>query len=269
LKITLFSRNFKFMKIKTILFTLFFMVYSGFCCLAQINFNFINDEHDFGIAEEGITLNYTFEFTNDGKDTIHFKEETRDVRPGCGCTSSEYTKESIPPGGKGFVKAGYNTQGRIGNFNKSITISQKGTPYKILTIKGIVVKKTETPTANPNLKKFPIITLDKKSLDFGKLVKGKSGVYKMNIKNTGKDTLKILSSSSACQCITYKILNLKTNAEEKSILPGKSAFFEITYTPAAPMAMTDSRTNDLITIFTNDPKNSKIELSLQSEIIDK
>jgi hypothetical protein len=254
---------------KSTFLTFFLFIIISLSGFGQIKFNFSRDEQDFGIAEEGTVLTYSFEFTNDGKDTIHFKEESRDVRPGCSCTASEYTKEPIPPGVKGFVKAGYHTQGRLGSFNKSITISQKGTPYKILTIKGIVVKKTEAS----NLKlpsKLPLLEMVKNGHDFGKLQKNKAGIYRISISNKGKDTLRIISSTSACQCIKYKIVNSKDNTELKYLMPGKSGILEISYLPNSPSSpLSDFKTFDIFTIFTNDPKNSKIELPLQSELSEK
>lgn len=108
---------------------------------SQISFDFQEDEVDFGVIEEGEILTYTFNFINSGKDTIRLTEENRDVRPSCSCTASEYSKEKIGPGGSGKIKAGFNTTGRLGIFNKTILISQRGTPYKTLLIKGVVIKK--------------------------------------------------------------------------------------------------------------------------------
>lgn len=220
------------------------------------------------MAEEGVNLTYSFEFINDGKDTIHLKEESRDVRPGCSCTASEYTKEPIPPGAKGFIKAGYNTQGRMGAFNKSITVSQKGTPYKILTIKGVVVKKPEIAASDPKSKKVPGFSIDKRRHDFGKIEKGKNASIRFTVKNTGKDTLKILSTHSACNCIDHKLIHLKDNSEEQYVFGGKTVYLELTYKPSPSTGLSDSKTTDIVTLLTNDPKNPKIELSLQSEIVE-
>lgn len=251
------------------IFTGAFLIMSVISCFGQVKFSFTSDEHDFGVIEEGAKLTHTFEFTNSGKDTIHLKQETRDVRPGCSCTASEYTMDAIPSGGNGFIKAGYDTQGRIGTFNKTITVSQKNTPYKVLTIKGVVIKKTEKAAINPNLKKFPILGIDKKNHDFGKIEAGKTVSAKFILKNTGKDTLKISSYHSACNCINYKLVNIKELTEEKYIMAGKTVHLELNYAPYSSTALSDNLLKDVLTLFTNDPKNPKIELSLQSEIVEK
>lgn len=229
-------------------------------------FNFVQDEYDFGLTEEGEKLTYSFEFINGGKDTIHLKEETRDVRPGCSCTASEYTRTPIPPGDKGFVTAGYQTQGRLGAFQKNITISQKGKPCKTLAIKGIVVKKIDPLPAPSNPKKLPSLVINKKDHYFGKVEKGQNVIWNFNINNTGKDTLKIRSFYAACKCIEYKLLNTKDNSTINFILPGKSALLQITYSPMSPDALSDVRTLDILTLLTNDPANQKLLIKLSADL---
>jgi len=254
------------MKIKFIILSLFLIV-SAIKLSAQIKFDFREDEHDFGVLDEGGFQYYTFEFQNSGVDTIRLKEETRDVRPGCGCTTSDYSKEAIPPGGKGFIKAGYNTQGRIGNFIKNITVSQKGVVYRILTIKGVVLRKSDkTPDHVLKSKKLPLLVIESKSHYFGKIEKGKPVSHKFSLKNVGKDTLKILQDFSACQCFSYKLVNPKDINTTDYVMPGKSVLLVVNYNPAVFVEYTDSKTYDILTFFTNDPKNSKIELNLSAEI---
>ncbi len=57
----------------------------------------------------------------------------------CGCTTPNWSKEPILPGKSSKITATYNTQGRPGNFTKTITVnSNVGT--KILKISGMVEK---------------------------------------------------------------------------------------------------------------------------------
>src|SRR5947207_8236017 len=81
---------------------------------AQGTFNFPIDKHDFGTVEESGPIGYEFTFTNTGSAPIVIT----DVRASCGCTTPSWPKEPIAPGGKGVIKAEYNTTGRIGIFNK-------------------------------------------------------------------------------------------------------------------------------------------------------
>jgi len=95
--------------------------------------------HDFGKIEVNAPVEHKFTFTNNGKSPLVISN----VKPSCGCTVTEYTKEPVPPGKTGFVKATYDTK-RIGAFNKSIRVTaniEGGT--EMLMIKGEVVPEGE------------------------------------------------------------------------------------------------------------------------------
>ncbi len=89
------------------------------CGFAQGNFKFVEENHDFGQIPEGPQVSYTFEYTNVGDKPL----TVTNVAPSCGCTIPDWSKEPVQPGAKGFIKAIYNTQNRVGKFNKSMTIT--------------------------------------------------------------------------------------------------------------------------------------------------
>lgn len=60
---------------------------------------------DFGKISMGEKVKITFNCTNTGPRPLYIS----DVRPGCGCTLAEYTKEPIPPGGEGKVVAEFDS----------------------------------------------------------------------------------------------------------------------------------------------------------------
>jgi hypothetical protein len=76
------------------------------------------DVHDFGQVKKGPIVNYSFEFTNTGKEPLII----RDVNPSCGCTNAEWDKEPILPGKKGRIKVGLRTAEQKGNFMKEVYI---------------------------------------------------------------------------------------------------------------------------------------------------
>lgn len=92
---------------------------------------------DFGIIEElkgPVTHNFQFENTSNRPIKI------LDIKPSCGCTTPDWTKDVIKPGGKGFVAAKFDPKARPGHFNKTLTITtDAGGDAKVLTIKGNVV----------------------------------------------------------------------------------------------------------------------------------
>ncbi len=95
--------------------------------------------HDFGkVAEEVGSISTEFEFKNTGKKPIIIQ----DVRTSCGCTTPSYTKDPVLPGKKGTVKVSYSTTGRIGAFDKKITIfTNEPDNVYTLTIKGEVLPR--------------------------------------------------------------------------------------------------------------------------------
>ncbi|MEY4876141.1 MAG: hypothetical protein RI955_1566 [Bacteroidota bacterium] len=107
------------------------------------------EKHDFGTVPEGPQAKFDFEFTNDGKEPLILSN----VQASCGCTTPEWPKEPILPGKSAKVTAIYNTQGRPGQFTKSITVSSNAkTPSVVLMISGTVEKApaTTAPEKTPN-----------------------------------------------------------------------------------------------------------------------
>ena len=99
------------------------------------NMAFKTETHEFGTITEGPAAEYEFHFVNTGKEPIVLQK----VQASCGCTTPTYSKDPVMPGKEGVVKASFNTQGRVGHFEKNITVvSNAGT--KVLYIKGEVEK---------------------------------------------------------------------------------------------------------------------------------
>ncbi len=105
-------------------------------------FSFNETLHNFGeIQEENGKVSYQFDFTNTGGQPIVI----HNVRASCGCTSPEWTKQPIAPGGKGYVKATFDPSNRPGNFNKTITVTANTeTPNTVLRITGKVLPRPKT-----------------------------------------------------------------------------------------------------------------------------
>ncbi len=106
------------------------------------NISWDNDKFDFGeINEEGGKVTHKFDFTNTGNEPIVITN----VRPSCGCTSSDYTKEPVAPGSKGYVSATYNPLRRPGKFSKTITVTTNTTPpTAVIRFTGNVIPKPKT-----------------------------------------------------------------------------------------------------------------------------
>lgn len=81
-------------------------------------------ERNLGIIEEGQKVEVVFEFTNKGKKPLVIKNVTAT----CGCTVPEIPKEPVMPGQKGLIKAVFDSQGRPGVNNKTITVESNTQP---------------------------------------------------------------------------------------------------------------------------------------------
>ncbi len=102
--------------------------------VAQVSFETM--EHDFGKIREGEKVTYRFKFKNSGKVPL----KITDVKPSCGCTASDYTKEPVPPGGEGYVEVVFDSQGRTGTQQKTVTVfANTDPPSFLLRFKGEVI----------------------------------------------------------------------------------------------------------------------------------
>jgi len=88
---------------------------------------------NFGTVTKGEKVHIKFRCKNVGSKPLFLYY----VRPGCGCTVADYTKEAIVPGGTGEVNAEFDSNhGSAGQVRKTITVKTNTTnpsPYLIFT----------------------------------------------------------------------------------------------------------------------------------------
>ena len=120
------------------LFTLSFILFSFFNSFSQKSeIVFETPEYNFGdIQENKGKVSHKFSFTNNGKESIRILT----VKPSCGCTTPNWSKDEIKPGKKGFIIAEYNPKGRPGVFRKSLSVITNDNRRSLIFIKGKVVR---------------------------------------------------------------------------------------------------------------------------------
>lgn len=97
---------------------------------------------DYGTVEQGSDGNRTFTFTNTGKEPLILTN----VRSSCGCTIPKWSRNPIAPGETTSIVVHYDTN-RLGAIHKTITVTSNAKNGNVvLTIKGKVVPKDQTPT---------------------------------------------------------------------------------------------------------------------------
>lgn len=102
-------------------------------------FEFATTDHDFGTIKEGDKVEYTYSFKNTGEAPLIIQN----AQPSCGCTVPNWSKEPIPVGGTGFVKAEFDSNGKPNIQNKTITVTANTWP-KVTTLR---FKAMVTPKA--------------------------------------------------------------------------------------------------------------------------
>lgn len=106
--------------------------------MPQTSIEWVEESFDFGEVKEGTQPSHIFRFTNTGDKPLKI---TR-VKPSCGCTTPNWSKDEIAPGGEGFVEVSYNSKNRPGMANKSITVTGNFTERnKVLRFKVNVIRE--------------------------------------------------------------------------------------------------------------------------------
>jgi hypothetical protein len=134
---------------KKLLFIAFLVAFAGVAVAQQVPattinknevqasvavFTWDNTTHDFGKIKQGTPVTHEFKFTNSGKSPLVITN----VQASCGCTTPDWSKEPVMPGGQGFIKATYNAASP-GAFSKTVTVTANiETGFVQLTIKGEV-----------------------------------------------------------------------------------------------------------------------------------
>ncbi|GAB3824155.1 DUF1573 domain-containing protein [Hymenobacter jeollabukensis] len=221
---------------------------------AQGVLTFTEKAHDFKQVAEGNMATHEFKFTNTGNQPVVIAN----VQASCGCTTPDWTKTPVLPGKTGFIRAAYNSAGRPGQFNKSVTVTSNAKePSVTLSITGTVVDKAEMAKSYSaaEIAKSPKLTLDRTTVDLGKMETGQQPTAKVTVKNTGKSPLDISSVSSGCFCVTAKSL-------PKGIKPGASAVIELQYAQRQVGLMADE-----VTLHSNDITGADAKVVLKAYVV--
>jgi hypothetical protein len=99
--------------------------------------SFEEDFHDFGRIKSGEKITYAFKFKNTGNSVLIISN----VSTSCGCTISSYPKQPIQPGDESSVNVSFDSSGRSGLQNKSITVYTNTQPsFTLLRIQSLIVE---------------------------------------------------------------------------------------------------------------------------------
>jgi len=100
--------------------------------------NFDNNTFNFGTIKQGESVSYEYKFTNSGKSNLLIRK----VTAACGCTAVITSADMIPAGTSGSIKTTFNSSGKTGTQNKTITVitNDPQNPKVILWVKGEITE---------------------------------------------------------------------------------------------------------------------------------
>lgn len=101
---------------------------------------FDESSYNWGSVNEGDKMTHNFKFKNTGTNDLIIS----DAHGSCGCTVPEWPKEPIKPGKSGEIKVVFDSKGKPGDQQKTVTLTANTEPANtILTIKGAVKPAAE------------------------------------------------------------------------------------------------------------------------------
>ena len=103
-------------------------------------------QFDFGKMKKGEQREHIYEITNTGENPLIISQ----VKPGCGCTVPEFTKEPILPGKKGMITLKFDSSGFDGLQQKQAEVyaNVERAPIMLSFTADIQPETTETKTIN-------------------------------------------------------------------------------------------------------------------------
>jgi len=107
----------------------------------KASFKFAEETFSFGTIKQGDVFTHDFAFTNTGKEPLVISS----AAGSCGCTVPTWPKDPIAPGAKAVVKVTFNSAGKMGMQDKTVTLQSnaKQSPM-VIHLTGTVEKPAET-----------------------------------------------------------------------------------------------------------------------------
>jgi hypothetical protein len=110
--------------------------------MEQTSVEWVSEEFNYGTVPAGTVVTHRFRFKNTGSAPLTLTN----VKASCGCTTPEWSKDPVAPGAEGFVEAKFNSTGRSGANNKTITVTGNFPENrKVLKLTGMVQGEAGTP----------------------------------------------------------------------------------------------------------------------------
>jgi hypothetical protein len=216
----------------------------------------LETKHNFGlIKEKDGPVTYNFVFRNTGKSTLIINE----VNAACGCTTPDWTTDSIMPGQIGYIRVQFDPFNRPGPFNKSLTVNTNAEPsITVLFIEGSVAPDFENPQ-----QEFPVamgnLRFKSKFVNLGNITNNEMIVKPLEVFNDGKDTITFLSKSLSPPYLKFAF-------DPPYVAPGETGIIKLLYDVKFKHQLGYS--NDNVVLFTDEEENEQKSLNIVAIIED-
>lgn len=173
-----------------------------------------NQNYDFGEVFQGEKVPHTFEFVNEGDETLYIDR----VRSSCGCTAVLVSEKTIPPGGKGELKANFDSTRFRGAVSKTIYIYSNDPvhPTMQLHVRGKVLE---------------IVAVHPAQINFGTVAAKRPVKSTVVLRNQGEKPLTLGKAKSTAAELTVKMSETSFNQGDEVTLelqlipkPGQGRF---------------------------------------------
>lgn len=104
--------------------------------MAATTVDWASEVFEFPVITEGEKVTHQFKFKNTGENPLVITH----ARASCGCTVPAYSEDPVQPGEEGFIDVTFNSKGKTGQIQKSITVTGnfEGNIRKVLMLRGEV-----------------------------------------------------------------------------------------------------------------------------------
>ncbi|MFY0601536.1 MAG: DUF1573 domain-containing protein [Cyclobacteriaceae bacterium] len=131
---------------------LLFVLFVGFGVYAQSEENqeaqtgpkvvFEETVHEFGDITQGDRVEHVFKYMNNGTEPLIISN----VKTTCGCTAPDWSREPLAPGESADLTVRFNSSGKNGMINKTITINSNAvnSTERIRITTNVLPRATET-----------------------------------------------------------------------------------------------------------------------------
>jgi len=200
--------------------TLFLLHVSGFSQQKKSSITFDSKMYQFGtVKEESADVNIRFDFTNSGSNDLVIQNLNADK----GIEITDWTKDALSPGEKGFIKAVFHPKGHPGRINKRINVyTSNESRAVILNIYG-------------NVTPIPGTIADEFRKNFGETGLRLKNTYvsigNISNKDQAEKTIEIINTSSEDMTLTFKYIPnfITVKVTPETLKPNERGVITINY----------------------------------------